>query len=245
MFLENSILKFTRKPMITADSNGKEHVSWEEASEVYVPELIPWHEFRSMIFAAYDHRIKNAEELDGQINNTQISLDEHLVIFLFDQHNTRSATEKALIDFLSSLRFYQESWPRARTYAQMLQFLQVDESFAQEDGQVLPTRMNDGKLDELEDYYYDVYKQEYFLHCYSLVAEQRKTWLESKEGYTYVPIKVEDKIARCVLAFLPSTDMSVWSVNIRRYVVKIKYREEDEFDTDFLEVDSLLGMYTE
>lgn len=74
------------------------------------PNLIAWVNFKSAIFEIIDHRIANAEEIDGSVNNTYMSLDEHLVIWMLEKHKTRSATEYAIIDFLYSLKYYAETW---------------------------------------------------------------------------------------------------------------------------------------
>jgi hypothetical protein len=78
---------------------------------------------KKVIFEILDHRLKHAEEIDGTTNNTYMSLDEHLIIFMLDKNKSRAQTERALVDFLSSLKYYADSWPRAKLYAQMLGFL--------------------------------------------------------------------------------------------------------------------------
>jgi hypothetical protein len=37
-----------------------------------------------MIFDIYDHRIKHAEEIDGSINTTYMSFDEHLLVVMLE-----------------------------------------------------------------------------------------------------------------------------------------------------------------
>lgn len=80
--------------------------------------------FKSTIYDIFDHRLKNAEEIDGGINNTFMSFDEHLVVFMMQKSTSRMDTEKQLIDFLSSLKYYAEQWQRAKVYAQILGFYQ-------------------------------------------------------------------------------------------------------------------------
>jgi hypothetical protein len=70
-----------------------------------------------MIFNIYDHRIKHAEEIDGTVNNTYMSFDEHLLVVMLEWNQTRTATERALVEFLSSLKYYAASWQRAKVYA--------------------------------------------------------------------------------------------------------------------------------
>jgi hypothetical protein len=46
--------------------------------------LISWPEFKKTIFEIYEHRILYSAEIMGVINNTYLSLDEHLIIFFGD-----------------------------------------------------------------------------------------------------------------------------------------------------------------
>jgi len=47
------------------------------------PRLQDWATFRAIIFQIYEHRVHDgAQELNGAINTTHVSLDEHLVIFM-------------------------------------------------------------------------------------------------------------------------------------------------------------------
>ena len=82
-----------------------------------MPKLQSWPKFKEQLFEIYDHRLLNAEEIDGGVNNTFMSLDEHLVCYLFEKAKTRQKTEIALISFLASLRYYVDLWFRARQYA--------------------------------------------------------------------------------------------------------------------------------
>jgi len=41
-----------------------------------------WPDFKKEIYEIYDHRVENSPEINGAINNTYITLDEHLVIYL-------------------------------------------------------------------------------------------------------------------------------------------------------------------
>lgn len=104
MFLENSINQLTKKPVWQDD----EIVDWLPANELYKPKLIPWVQFKQLIFQIYDHRISNSEEIDGAINNTYMSFDEHLIIYMLEMNKTRVKTEIALIDFLSQLKYFAD-----------------------------------------------------------------------------------------------------------------------------------------
>lgn len=135
--------------------------------------------FKAMIYEILDHRLRNAEEIDGGVNNTFMSFDEHLIVFMMQRHGTRVQTELQLVDFLSSLKYYAEQWQRAKVFTQILGFYQSDDSFmpVRKSGNSetrLPPRMNDGVIDELEETYFDIYQQEFYLHCYSLITKNHK-----------------------------------------------------------------------
>ena len=70
--------------------------------------LVPWPEFKKQIYEIIDHRIEFAPEINGAINNTYMTLDEHLTIFIAGDKNlkTRSQIEKKLMEFLMSLKYY-------------------------------------------------------------------------------------------------------------------------------------------
>jgi hypothetical protein len=73
--------------------------------------------FKESIGEIYDHRIEHAPEINGAINTTYMTLDEHMLIFFVEKHRTRPKIENALIEFLSTLKYYSETWDRAKMYA--------------------------------------------------------------------------------------------------------------------------------
>ena len=97
--------------------------------------LTPWPEFKKIIFEIIDHRIEFAPEINGVINTSYLSLDEHLLIYMVDSSckgptqkstkeliGTRKEVETKLVEFLYSLKYYSTRWLRAKTYAEMLGF---------------------------------------------------------------------------------------------------------------------------
>ena len=48
--------------------------------------LIPWVDFRQMIYDIYDHRVTNAPEISGSLNTSYLGLDEHLLVYLIQLH---------------------------------------------------------------------------------------------------------------------------------------------------------------
>lgn len=86
-----------------------------------------WPDFKKEIYNIYDHRVENSPEINGAINNTFLTLDEHLMLYQCEQggenSHSRDENENRLMDFLYSLKYYCQRWPRAKMYARMLGFL--------------------------------------------------------------------------------------------------------------------------
>lgn len=145
-----------------------------------------------------------------------MTLDEHLLIFMLEKYKTRQLTEIALIDFLSSLKYYCDSWQRAKTYCLLIGFLQADDSFSSLRHSVtsdmrIPRRLNDGQMDEVGELYVDIYVTEFFLHCYGLLLKEKKGFVESKEGYTYTNQMTEEAISIKLLNFVPAAETQKWN----------------------------------
>ena len=102
--------------------------------------LSPWPEFKKVIFDIIDHRIEYASEINGAVNTSYMSMDEHLLVYLVQNSNiqqtssmkfqpgTRDDIELRLVEFLYSLKYYSTRWTRARLYAEIAGFLQVASS---------------------------------------------------------------------------------------------------------------------
>jgi hypothetical protein len=58
-----------------------------------------------------------------------MSLDEHLLVYFLEKNWTRAKVENALIEFLATLKYYSETWDRAKMYAQLSGFLQSNDVF--------------------------------------------------------------------------------------------------------------------
>lgn len=120
MFLEPSIKKYTKAPVFTEQEtveNSDIPSDWLPEKEKYRPTLMTWVGFKQMIWDIYVHRIQHAQEISGHVNHSYMAMDEHMIIFFLQKYKRRDQSEKALIEFLASLKYYIDSWPRAKTYA--------------------------------------------------------------------------------------------------------------------------------
>ena len=93
-------------------------------------------DFKKIIFEIIDHRIEHAPEINGVVNTSYLSLDEHLLIYWVDQcttgvvvrgvkdtTGTRHEIETKLVEFLYCLKYYSTRWLRAKFYAEMVGLL--------------------------------------------------------------------------------------------------------------------------
>lgn len=63
-------------------------VEFIASDEDFKCKIQPWKKFKEELFEIYDHRVEHAWEISGAINNTYMSLDEHLLIFFVDKYKT-------------------------------------------------------------------------------------------------------------------------------------------------------------
>jgi hypothetical protein len=101
------------------------------AEEDIYCKIKPWVEFKTLLYDIYDHRIKHAWEINGAVNTSYLTLEEHLVLFFIEEYkdNNRQFVEEKLLEFLATLKYYTDYWKRARTFAIMYGFLKGEESF--------------------------------------------------------------------------------------------------------------------
>jgi hypothetical protein len=50
------------------------------------------------------------------ISEKYLKMDEYLLIYFLEKNKGRQQTEKALVEFLASLKYYWEKWNRAKLY---------------------------------------------------------------------------------------------------------------------------------
>ena len=68
-------------------------------------------------------------------------------------------------------------------------------------------------------------------------------YVESKEGHTYLRTQLEDKASHKLLSFIHPQEMAKWAMKIRKIQKKMKQDPKDEYDTEFVDVDTILMMY--
>ena len=139
-----------------------------------------------------------------------MSMEEHLICFFIWKYKSRELIERNMIEFLAGLKYYAEAWPRAKLFAIVYSFYQVDDVFhnKRHSGNTenrFPPRLNDGLANEGDfGAFNDIYTQEFFLHSYSVLSKERAVYVDSKEGFTYLKMQTEQGISVKHLAFLSS-----------------------------------------
>lgn len=70
----------------------------------------------------------------------------------------------------------------------------------------------------------DVFSQEFFLHAYSLLSQDRRRFLESSEGQTYVNLRFHDRVASKIITLIRGSggDIQKWNLKVRRLSKRIK-----------------------
>lgn len=81
MFLENSIKKLTKNPVYGGE-DAEVPSEWKNALEKFKPTLMTYTVFKNLVWEIYIHRITNAPEINGHMNTSYLTLDEHLLIFM-------------------------------------------------------------------------------------------------------------------------------------------------------------------
>ena len=248
LFLQNTIELCTPTPVDGDATPLSPGTALQGATEELKLRLPAWQDFKALIYEIYDHRIFHAPEINGMINTTYMGMDEHLICFFCVKYQVRSQAEKRIIEFLASLKYFVDHWQRAKQYATLCGFLQADESFMRKSGTSEtrpPARLNDGRFDELEIPGNDIFVQEFYLHCYSLLTKEKRNFQDSKEGFTYMMQKSEERASNKILTFVLPTDMTKWNMTVKRIIKKIKKDPSDDYDTEYVDVDTLLNMYIE
>mmetsp|Transcript_16847 Transcript_16847/g.16097 ORF Transcript_16847/g.16097 Transcript_16847/m.16097 type:complete len:279 (+) Transcript_16847:1881-2717(+) len=204
--------------------------------------VLPWPEFKSLIYEIYDFRIYHAFELNGAINTNYISLEEYLLVYFLEKHKLRRLAEIKLIELLTSLKYYQDIWIRARTFAILTNILISNDSYGQS---LTSPNKSSPNINELSIPQHDIYLQEFYLQAYSIILRERESLLESKEGNTFVKVVVEEASTPFLMFWFTEQDQRKWFHKVRRNVKKMKTTSLDEFESEYIDVDLLLHMYLE
>ena len=91
----------------------------------------------------------------------------------------------------------------------------------------------------------DIYLQEFFLHAYSILLQDKDHFIESKDGQTFMKLNYEESATTVLMNWFGDQDSRKWFHKVRRNVKKIKSSTMDDFESDYIDLDILLNMYVE
>lgn len=88
--------------------------------------------------------------------------------------------------------------------------------------------------------------QEFFFQTYCVVTSQREHFLESPEGFTYIPYKFQDSISKRLLTpFVSDRQYTKWTSRIKQLIRRTKLQETDDADSEYIDVDILISQFLE
>mgnify|MGYP006950275434 CR=1 FL=1 len=88
-----------------------------------------------------------------------------------------------------------------------------------------------------------MYQTEFYMHAYSVLITKRESFLESKEGFTYITKESEEKITVILLKFCEANERINATRLIASMIQKIKINPMDREDTEYIDIDDLLKVY--
>lgn len=86
----------------------------------------------------------------------------------------------------------------------------------------------------------DIYSQEYFLFCFSLLMTEKGNMVESDTGVTYYKYSDQEKLAARLVGVLRggASDLNMWRIKAREFATIL---DQGGIDMDFIDVDILLN----
>lgn len=140
---------------------------------------------------------------------------------------SREASERSLINFLASLKYYSEKWQRAKFFTKMCGFL--------------PLSVFEGTK-----IYCDIYLQEFYVHAYCVAHRYKDEMIEAKEGNTYL-LKSKDEAIQKILINPFSAPQELIRMNklIGHSMKRLKKDPLDPLDMEYVDLDEVLVAYVD
>ena len=195
--------------------------------EAFKPRLSPWSAFKAQMFEIIDHRVANNQELFGGQNANYTTLCEYLILYFIETEESREASERSLMNFLASLKYYSEKWQRAKFFAKLCGFV--------------PLSVFEGAK-----VFCDIYLQEFYIHAYCLAHRHKDEMIEAKEGSTYL-LKTRDEAIQKILIHPFSAPQELMRMNklIGHSMRRLKKDPLDPVDLEYVDLDEVLVAYVD
>lgn len=88
-----------------------------------------------------------------------------------------------------------------------------------------------------------MYQQEFYLHAYTMILQQRPFFIESKEGFTYLPKEKEHQVSNLLLTFINPQERLKHNKKVSLIITSIKINPLDRMNAEFVDIDKLLDVY--
>jgi hypothetical protein len=69
--------------------------------------------------------------------------------------------------------------------------------------------------------------------------------MESKDGITYLKVVLEEPVTSVLMSWFGEQENRKWFHKIRRNLKRLKAKPEDDFESEFIDLDILLDLYIE
>lgn len=179
-----------------------------------------------------------------------------------DQLKKRHLVEEKVVEMIINLRYYYDHWQRAKMFAMNLQFVHLMEiedkskdltngaasDTESEDAGSGPDKYGDTKAErkptdlplgftgdkDVPDH--DLYVQEFFLHCFAIIMQNKENFIENQKGNTYIKLSDHDRFTKMLIGTIrgPSGNLQKWKGKMKALVTRIPI---EGVDTDFLDLD--------
>jgi hypothetical protein len=83
---------------------------------------------------------------------------------------------------------------------------------------------------------HDLYVQEFFLHCFAVIMQNKENFIENQKGNTYIKLSDHDRFTKLLIGTIrgPSGNLAKWKGKMKALVTRIPI---EGVDTDFLDLD--------
>ena len=71
-------------------------------------QLMPYQEFKRLLYDVYDHRVEHAAEVNGLANNQYCALNEYVLVYMIEVYKTRKEAEHMLVELFVNLRYFYD-----------------------------------------------------------------------------------------------------------------------------------------
>lgn len=174
-------IKHSENPVIWQLPYGLCNFLNEIAKDYKEISVVAWPIFKKQIYSLYISRIEDDSEISGYILNSFISFEEYIAIYYTQKNEHRRLAELKTLEFLSSLKYFGEKFPRAYLCALMCNIIETKPF---------------GK--------FTIFLQNYFLYIFSQLIQFQDQFIDEEEGSSLIPLDKISSLIKKLLNFYSS-----------------------------------------